>query len=108
MPFVVEGNRGSGGGASNRLVLGAVETSHVIVDGALELDGDRGLARNRKLLVKGDGSTLGLFIVGEVCRLPTLRGLCVVDRNLGTKQLKLEGVDDNLASRLEDFGLDTR
>ncbi len=85
VPFIIERNRGGGGGASNGLVLGAVETGHVVINGALKLDDNRGLAGDRNLLVKCDGGTLGLFIVGEVCRFPALGGLCVIDRNLGTK-----------------------
>lgn len=68
VPLVVAGDRGSRG--FGRLVLAAVETGHLVVDDALELDDERGLLGNGELIVKGDGGALGLGVVGDVGRLP--------------------------------------
>ncbi|KAI6756739.1 hypothetical protein HG530_011337 [Fusarium avenaceum] len=50
----------------SRLVLAAVETSHVIVDDTLEFDSDGSLGRDRELLIKGDGRALSLGVITEV------------------------------------------
>lgn len=67
VPLVVVGDRGSRG--FGRLVLASVETGHLVVDDALELDDEGGLLGNGELIVKGDGGALGLGIVGDVGRL---------------------------------------
>lgn len=104
MPLVIVGDRGGGG--FSRPVLAAVETSHLVVDDAFEFDDDGSLFRNGNLLVKGDGDTLSLVIVGDIGGLPLLLRLCVVNQDLGIVHLELEGVEDNLFGRLDDFGLD--
>lgn len=76
VPLVVVGDRG--GGSFGGPVFAAVETSHLIVDDAFEFDDDGGLLGNGDLLVKGNGDTLGLFVVGDVGGLPLLLRLCVV------------------------------
>lgn len=86
--------------------MAAVETSHLVVDDAFEFDDDGSLLGNGDLLVKGNGDTLGLFIVGDVGRLQLLLRLCVVYQNLGIVYFELEGVEDNLLGGLDDFGLD--
>lgn len=104
VPLVIAGDRG--GGSFSGPVFAAVETSHLVVDDAFEFDDDGSLFGNGDLLVKGNGDTLSLFIVGDVGGLPLLLGLCVVYQDLGIVYLELEGVEDNLFGGLDDFGLD--
>lgn len=106
VPVFIKGDGGSGSSAGDGLVLGAVETGHVIVDGALELNYDGCLLGDGDFLVKGDGGALGFLIVGEGGGLPALCGFCVIERDFSVEQLELESVEDNLDGWLDDFGID--
>jgi hypothetical protein len=100
MPFAIIGNRS--GRSLGRLVLAAVETSHIIVDDTLEFDGDGSLGSDGELLVKGDGRTLGLGVIVKLCRFHRLG----VDGDLGVRELKFESVYDDFFGRLGDFRVD--
>lgn len=63
MPLVVPWYRGSGG--CSRLVLGAIEAGHVMVENALELDGEGGLG-DGKLSIESKSRALSLDIILEV------------------------------------------
>lgn len=104
MPLVIVGDRGGGGFSGS--VFAAVEASHLVVDDTFELDDDGSLFGSGDLLVKSDGDTLSLAVVGDIGGLPLLLRLCVVNLDLGIVHLELEGVEDNLFGRLDDFGLD--
>jgi hypothetical protein len=105
VPVVVAGH--GSGGSGGRLVLAAVETSHLVVHDTLELDGDGSLLGDGQLLVEGDGGTLGLLIVAEAGGLESLGALGVVEGDAGLEELELEGVEDDFLGGLDDLGLDT-
>lgn len=95
------------GWSDSGLVLAAVEAGHLVVHDTLKLDGDGSLLGDGQLLVKGDGGSLGLGIVGEVLGVDGLRGFGMLDRDGGVEELDLEGVDDDFLGRLGDFSVDT-
>lgn len=79
MPCRISWHRsGSRGG---RLVLRTVEASHVMIDDALELDGQGGLG-DGKLSIKSDGGALGLDIILEVRGGVRGAGFAGLDLNL--------------------------
>lgn len=98
--LVVPGN--AGGGRGSGLVLGAVETGHVVVELTGELEGQGDIVGDGKILGEGDGGALGLGVLGEGGRLPCF----LASRQLGIEELDFEGVEDNVLGGLDEVTVD--